>query len=809
MRTAAHRCVLALVLLLVALPAQAGAQEGGACEKKVDLPLVQATTEGCLNKTGEGQWESTDLVKINGLPVKAAPETKLVLNGPSTESPGGKIAITTEVTIGGFTLKQQAISANLPEGGNGDEKDFVTLEPGADQSVFGLKMSGKVSLRFGKTAEGTPYSNLVVVVNLPELLKRGPDDKSGGLTNTLALRVDESGLKADAVKLEVANAYLGSLEVKNLCLSYTAAGSSTSACKPPENSSAPAGCAEGNTESRWDGTAEVTIPTSSRPKLSLFAGIRGGAFSYAGAEVKDLGTSVPIATGVFLDKFGLGLCVAPPPFAVKGTTGIKFGPGGKAYLDGSIEYRNSEPWVIEAKGSLKLFDQEVASGRLKYQSSGEIDFGFQANMNFGKGLLSVEGGVEGWYQPKGEQFDVFGKAKVCAVKVVCTSGEVAVSNIGVAGCVTLISIPYPKFKWFKVKMAKAEIRAGGSYRWENGKVNVMGNSCGTGDFRVKKSIAAAQDGEGVQKLKLKETPSTVLQIKGDGAAPKVEIKGPKGDTIKADEPGELKEGKYFFAQDEETNTLNVTIAHPDAGEWTIRPLGGSKITGVSEAEVRPQADAVGQVTDVKGDKVKLEYLFDHQEDQTIEFVEWAAETHQVIGKAKGGKCDKPLDVPEDGLPGKPKLTCGEIEFEPGPGPKGERKIIGVVMNDGVTVDKIKVAEYKAPKEKKLAAPQDVKVSRAGSKASIAWMRVNEAKGYRINVELGTGESMVYIVEGGDKVSFDIPDAIAEGTEMKVQVSAIEPDGSPGKIEAEASAGKPGGDTEPEPPGVPPSEQSEE
>ena len=324
------RVALAVAITTLGLlPAQGLAQDpdpdpdagSASCEKTVELPLVRATTEGCLNKTSESQWESTDEVKLNGVPVKAAPETKLVLNGPSDESPGGKIAVTAEISVAGFTLQQATIGKDLPAGGNGDERDFITLEPGSEQKLFGLKLAGKVSLRFGKTADGTPYSNLVVVVALPELLKRGPDNQAGGLTNTVAVRVDESGVKADAVKIEVENAYLGSLAIKNLCLSYTAAGSSTSACKPPENSAAPTECASGNDEARWDGTAELTIPTANRPTLNLFAGVRGGAFSYAGAQVQGLGESVPLASGVFLDKFGLGLCVEPPPFTLKGTAG--------------------------------------------------------------------------------------------------------------------------------------------------------------------------------------------------------------------------------------------------------------------------------------------------------------------------------------------------------------------------------------------------------------------------------------------------------------------------------------------------------
>lgn len=802
----ALRSALAVALLACTLPSQARADDAPACEKNVSFALTQATTDGCLNKTADNHWETSDAVKLNGIPIKPAPETKLVLDGPSDESQGGKISLTAEITVAGFTLKQQVITTNLPAGGNGEEQDFVTLEPAADQKLFGLTLNGKVSLRLGRTQDGAAYSNLVVIVALPDLLKRGPDDKSGGLTNTLALRIDDSGVKADAVKIEVENAYLGALELKNLCLSYTAAGSSTSACKPPDNSAAPAGCAEGNDESRWDGSAEMTLPTANRPKLGIFAGIRGGAFSYGGAQVSDLGTSVPLATGVFPDKFGLGLCVNPPPFRLKGTAGIKFGPKGSAYLDGSVEYTNSDPWVLEAKGSLSLNDQNVANGRLRYQSSGEIDFGFDANLNFGGGLFTVEGGVNGWYQPKNELYDVFGQAKVCAAKVVCTGGEVAVSNIGVAGCASLFSFPTVKLKWppWKSRVDKVEVRAGGSYRWEDKKVETMGQSCGTGNFRVQKAstIAAAAHADKPLKIKLaKVVPAVVFRLTGRGAPPKVKIKGPDGTTVTADDDGEIKKGKYMFSQDDEANTTNVTIANPDVGEWTIRTLKGSApLKAVAQAPVEPAAQADGEVTNEgEGDTHTLEYTFEDEPGQDIEFVEWGPESEQVIGRASDdGNCEREDDIPDDRLPGKPDISCGKLEFDPAPGPKGDRKILAVVMDGDMPVDRTTIAEYKAPKPDKLDAPQDVKIERNGVRASVFWMAVENADSYRVTVDLSDGEQMVYIVPAGEE-HIDLPDAIPPGADMTVTVSALAEDETPGHVTEEKSEGQPGADEEPEPP----------
>ena len=200
--------------------------------------------------------------------------------------------------------------------------------------------------------------------------------------------------------------------------------------------------------------------------------------------------------------------------------GIRFGPNFNgtqaAFLTGSVKYTDSRPWVLEADGSLSLFDKQVASGFLKYQSDGAIDFGFDVNWDF-YSVLDITGGVRGWYQPSGQtpkpefvldnpvdrqrynnflacgrkfgfqifscirqnvpelakiprrtvqvpypaKFDVFGHAKVCAITIVCVGGEAAVSSVGVAGCAEATVFGYPEPYWFGVRWVPVKIRAGG------------------------------------------------------------------------------------------------------------------------------------------------------------------------------------------------------------------------------------------------------------------------------------------------------------------------------------------------------------
>ena len=137
--------------------------------------------------------------------------------------------------MAGFTLQKQLISKNFPDGHAGQEAAFVSLAPNSGQKFLGLDLTGSsVAWNVGRDANGTPFSKFAAILALPSILKNGPGQGAGGLTGTVAFRVNQdSSLKTDAVKMEIANAYIGPVQIKNLCLSYTAAGSSTTPCSPP------------------------------------------------------------------------------------------------------------------------------------------------------------------------------------------------------------------------------------------------------------------------------------------------------------------------------------------------------------------------------------------------------------------------------------------------------------------------------------------------------------------------------------------------------------------------------------------------
>src|SRR5205807_1375614 len=120
-------CVVALVaVLVVAAPAVArplGAR-AAACQQRVTFALTDARTSGCLTQTSTNPdtWTSTDSFTLNGIPMQAVPGTQLVLTGPTSSAPGGKIAVKTQISILGASLFNGSFDYNLPAGGPGDRK---------------------------------------------------------------------------------------------------------------------------------------------------------------------------------------------------------------------------------------------------------------------------------------------------------------------------------------------------------------------------------------------------------------------------------------------------------------------------------------------------------------------------------------------------------------------------------------------------------------------------------------------------------------------------------------------------------------
>jgi hypothetical protein len=730
-----------------------------ACTQEVSFQLVDATTTGCLDEVSTGEWKSSDTVKLNGVPLIPAPGTQMVLDAPSDAAPGGKLSVSASITVAGVTFeKQRALSFNLPAGGKGDEKTIVTSPTLNGQKLFGFDISGSAEIRIGWDATtNLKYVKFIGNLALPSVFKNGPEQGAGGLTATVGLKVDNAGVHADAVKAEVTNAYIGPLQVKHLCLSYLAAGStSATPCSPPLHGDKPfIECQSPGNVSRWDGTAEIVLPTAARPEVGVYAGVQNNQFSYAGGQVTNLGTSVPLATGVFLDNVKLGVCVTPPPFKLKGAAGINAGgAAGKALvtINGSLEFTNSRPWVLEVAGSLDVVGKRVASGFIKYQSNNTIDFGL--NVNFDLKVASLQGGVNGWIEARNPlRFNVDGNGKVCILGKACVSGEVTVSSTGIAGCF--------KFLFWRV---------GVGYRW-GGSASVMGKSCDVGPYRA--SRGARDAAAGVYRLPVApNTPALSFQAKGLGGPPGVELIAPNGAHFTSPAaPVQIVPNREIFVKNPLDGTTSVMLAKPVPGAWIVRALPGSTITSVSQATITPPPSFNARVTGT-GYKRVLSYSYRAEPLHSIRFVEVGAKYEQELGPASGRACRGSLPL------------CGHLGFTPAAGPAGLRHIYAITTMNGEIVHKQLVASYSAPPEPEPSIVPSLKVQRIGTTVRVIWggskapESAARAVDYNIDINLSDGRRLLDVASASSR-TVTIP-GVDPGTAVQVSLSPMRVDDTQGK-----------------------------
>ena len=792
-------CVSALLALvgLTPSPAAAAVARRGAtaaqCTPTVTFGLIEATTSGCLDQVASGVWQTRDTVNLNGVALTPAPGTEFVLDAPTTSSPGGRLSVQTALDVAGVKFEAGLLKWDLPAGGEGEEKSVVSTGTLNGDKLFGFDISGSAEIRIGwDGGNHLHYFKFIANLALPSIFKNGPEEDAGGLTATVGLRVDSAGVHADSVKAEVSNAYIGTLQVKSLCLSYVAAGSSTTPCSPPLHGAEPLLTCEspGNVD-RWDGSAEIVLPTADKPEIGVWAGVQNGMFSYAGGQATHLGESVPIATGVYLDNVGLALCVTPPPIKFKGAMGIGIGPAingaSPVTINGSIEYDDTRPWLIEARGNLELFGYQVADGFISYRSDNTIDFGFHVNLDFK--VASLEASLGGWIEARNPfRFNVDGSGRVCVLSVACLGGEVTASSEGLAGCVTVMEGDYwtlekdSDWEWWAPFRLHWEthhwrVRAGAGIHWAGGGVQLMGDSCDVSPYRAMKSARAAA---GVWLVRVAPgSTALTLQVQGRSAPPELQLISANGTRYATPQAAaKIVVGRDVFAKDPLNNATDVMIAHPAAGIWRLKANPGSSITAIRQAVVDPTPTIDAGVGGT-GEHRLLGYSYQPQAFHKTRFVEDGPNYEQELGPAAGGPCKLVPHIHPDAP------LCGEIRFTPAPGPAGVRHIYAITTMNGDITDKQLVATYDAPPEPEPSMVPDLLVVRVRNgirisfKPSQAPIQAARPIDYNVDVNLSDGRKLLAVLPARDH-TVTIPD-IGRRIGARVRVAGMRQDDTQGHM----------------------------
>ncbi|MHB8492573.1 MAG: vWA domain-containing protein, partial [Solirubrobacteraceae bacterium] len=353
------------------------------------------------------------------------------------------------------------------------------LELGVPKSlkIKGLPVSGNAALSLAP-------GGLNVAVNAT--VGKSPYKVSGAIDLKLKLA---TGLELSSFRLELASDLpIKSLVVHKASLAYKHEGSNDV----------------------WTGAVEVELPPKG-PTVSGKLVVTNGSISTVALDVS--GINKPLGEVVFLQSLGLEVSFSPKLVAT-GSIGLSAGPAvdGKtaASLEGSLTAEIGEPFVLDAKGKLKLVEQELAEAEIKATIPGGVAFNGKLTASFL--VITLEGHVKG--EVTSHSFYAEGGITLHA-PVVSANGDGLVNNTGIAGCASA-EIGVTVFGHFIGKT----VTVGGSHRW-SGENHLFTDSCGFG--RLRSALGAAVAGSGTAISVPPHTRQLNLIVRGSAGPPELTL----------------------------------------------------------------------------------------------------------------------------------------------------------------------------------------------------------------------------------------------------------------------------------------------
>ena len=670
------------------------------CRTKAEFrPVKVLLPEGCFKQAG-GRLETTSDVKVNGLLVQPRAGATVVIDEAKRRITSRGV---TTVRAGLIPVQIGVLDWTVPDQAKVRVDSFDLGDAGG--KVFGFPLTGNATVDF--ESETTA---IAAHVGLPKFL--------GGVTGDLTLRTDnERGLRLDGLVIKVPSALLGPVQVKDLVLTYLAAGSV------------------------WQGSATLLLPPSPPgPKLDAAIGFREGGFDYGRGEYTFTSPGLALGAGVFLNKIRFAVNLQPPPTKIAGGVTLSAGPevaGQKALgIEGDLVYtfpNPPNPAVLRADGTATLSSIPFLKAYAEYRSSGYFAFGAELDYFWVKDVIGVRAGVDGWFTSSA--FNIDGKGTVCVGY--CFDAETVLSSQGIAAC-------------GRVEIWGNEVALGFGYEW-GGRLRIMVLSCDVGDSRA---IAEAQAG-GEPGFTLRSgLPVATVAFRGEGAPPRIVVEGPSGERVETPADGRVLDKRFLLFQNGGDDTTYLAINRPAAGRWRL--VGGDPVKSIQVGEGLPQPSVKARVGG-RGHSRTLTYSVKSIAGQRVHFEEIGTGVGRRIGTAKGKR--------------------GTLRFSPGDGPKGKRRIVALVEQNGGPRENIEVARYTAPAPAKPARPGGVKAKRKGSRATVTWRPAARSVRYLVRATLSDGRRLIFFATAKKRTVR--VSGLAKGVRGTISVAGLKPDGSAG------------------------------
>ncbi|HEY1595163.1 MAG TPA: LamG domain-containing protein [Thermoleophilaceae bacterium] len=697
-------------------------------------------------------------VAINGLPVPLPSSVTSRYDGGTFEIAAGIAPLVFQLPTGGQVRAQANLSLVVRV--LGGKFPLAPLKASGTASFAGLKLGGGVDVTWIDSA-----SLVNVWVKLPNFLS---DTDNQPLQGAIRLKTsNQGGFELTDADISVPSAMIGPLGVHNLFFKYTAQ---------------PGGdLLQSGANFDFPGGAKID---AAPPPAGHGIGFRGGNFDYAGLGFDFPEPRPEIFPGVELKHIDGTFANNPVRF----TGGIGVTAAGILDIDGSLfmAFANSgQPYTFpagQAPPGLKFIEGKridsfsvaiggqsyllvpvlhrvpLADAHIYYSYPDYFELG--GDFHYSAGLLSADGNVDGWAAVGAGRFNLEGRLDTCAgfdVRVpiagrislhVCEFVSGIVSSRGIGACLG-VRLPIVK-----------EVSVGLGYRWGDTLPDVYLFSCGLSKYREVKPAGAGTAQAGARSFTLpKGLPSAQVRVLGQSGVPAVTITEPGGDkiVIPTDESVPPTGKDFVDMPQAETNTSYIALSKPKAGRYTVTASPGSPaIRGVAVANGLRTPKVRARVTGHAHNRV-LHYSTARVAGQSVTFVEQGSQTYRVLGRARGAH--------------------GTLRFSPGDGPKGSRKIVALVEQNGVTRYTLNVARFTAPSPSAPGRPKRLRVKRGPKKLVITWRRVGSARQYGVTLQLRNGQRFFRLTR---KPHVSLP-AVPAGTRATVRVRGLSATGQAGPV----------------------------
>jgi hypothetical protein len=731
------------------------------CYTSIPDGLAHFTTDGCFTQstTNANVYTTRSDVMLNGGTLTGYGQTFTVTT-TSDGSPGHFTAPNSTIAIGGVVVFSGDIDWTLPAGGVGDQALAESFTAATGYNFLGLNISGTVSLTLGEHGDGTYYSSYGLNLQLPAGFSAGPDPSFGSVSGGVAVNVSDSGaIDFGGIMLTAQNVWLGSLQVENACFAYIPAGGNQnngcSAVSATSNDAPIVSCNTNPDESYW--AASVTVDLPSGMRLGASGTLVGGKVGSFSGVAGNLGRSVPITAGFFLDHIAFGMCINPPPLTIAANVGVNFlGSNHAVDIEGGFTYTDATPttpWSVEINGAVSVADTQIGTAQVGFDGNQVINFEVAAGFTALDGVASLNGDVYGWINPPEKEFVVGGDIKGCLGSL-CAGASGEFSSTGVAGCVTIgttlptydLVIPLDGSGPPYLDRSVSPITAGFGYVWGNKWVDLLGGSCDFSSYEPADAFSA-RAANGDTRLSTKvvgATEAVALRIHGTHGPPQIIVRGPHGVRISSPSKGttKLSKGHYMLIENKTNGTADLMLIRPAAGTWTISqaPHSKSSLTTMDRASLE-MSPTFGARVKSKGARRVVQVAYAVPVGARVKLVEHAKDVeHTIASNLQGQRCPGlPVMRPHTNE----RILCATVTFTPALGRTRKREIEAVVSKGAIPLLQKTIASFTAPPLRLPSRIAVMRAQRSGGNLVISFARSSSASHYAVSADLTDGRELSY------------------------------------------------------------------